>query len=294
MNNSKWAFLDDNGARHVIGLMHSPRSGHLVIYINKRVSVVDFSILKSKTYTLFINEEMIHIEISLENNAYSYSMKVDNEADTPKNRMRKERKKREITKIILIFIGLAIVLTTFLIWINGANQGKLENELEKWNGETIAKIYIDNPDSNHLIRYYFVRNGNIIEGQENLKQLNPDAAMGIPFENQDECIVIFHPKDPSVHKLDLSTGLESQILKWKTRLLTACENNRLGPSKKQCACVIEAANEFRGKEGLSTLYHQESLVGSNQKYNRSTFQQMVNAPEFLAIYRKICPEFNGN
>ena len=44
MSQFSWTLLDDFGKRYEIGLYHGDRSKYVLIYVNKKSIVVDFSI----------------------------------------------------------------------------------------------------------------------------------------------------------------------------------------------------------------------------------------------------------
>jgi hypothetical protein len=113
-----WTYLGDNGARHNIGLFHGDSTGHLLVYCNARIVVIDFSVLSSRNYSFYINEELCDLSIEEKEGKFSYGFKVDQVTDTLRNRGRRKLIRSELRQTLLlglIFI-LFIVLVVFLIF----------------------------------------------------------------------------------------------------------------------------------------------------------------------------------
>ncbi len=56
MSQITWTYVDDDGYSHNVGLFHGDNSGHLVVYCNSRIVVIDLKVLTSKNYSFFIDE----------------------------------------------------------------------------------------------------------------------------------------------------------------------------------------------------------------------------------------------
>jgi len=113
-----WTYLGDNGARHQIGLFHGDTTGHLLVYCNARIVVIDFSVLSSRNYSFYINEELCDLIVEEKEGKFSYGFKVDQITDTPRNRGRRKLFRSELRQTLilgLIFISF-IVLVVFLIF----------------------------------------------------------------------------------------------------------------------------------------------------------------------------------
>jgi tRNA A-37 threonylcarbamoyl transferase component Bud32 len=51
MSQFTWTYIRDNGALHRVGLFHGDETGHLMIYCNTRIVVIDFGVTTSKNYS---------------------------------------------------------------------------------------------------------------------------------------------------------------------------------------------------------------------------------------------------
>ena len=76
MSQMSWTYIADDGARYDVGLFHGDSTGHLLVYCNARIVVIDFSVLASKNYSFFINDELFYEDItwSLRKRTVSFSM----------------------------------------------------------------------------------------------------------------------------------------------------------------------------------------------------------------------------
>ncbi len=63
MSQFSWTLLDDFGKRYEIGLYHGDRSKYVLIYVNKKPIVVDFSIKETKKYSFYIGHELCDMKI---------------------------------------------------------------------------------------------------------------------------------------------------------------------------------------------------------------------------------------
>ena len=111
MSQFTWTYIDDNGYRHRVGLFHGDHTGHLLIYCNTRIVVIDFSVTSSKNYSFFINDELCDIAIEEQDGKFSYGFKVDEITDTPRNRGRRKMIQSQHRQTLLIAVVFLVILT---------------------------------------------------------------------------------------------------------------------------------------------------------------------------------------
>lgn len=118
MSQFTWTYIGDEGALHRVGLFHGDSTGHLMIYCNTRIVVIDFGVTTSKNYSFFIDDELCDIAVEEIDGKFSYGFKVDEVTDTPRNRGRRKMARAEHRQIFvfsLIFLSLlSAVLYLFL------------------------------------------------------------------------------------------------------------------------------------------------------------------------------------
>ena len=117
MGQLTWTYVDDDGFSHKVGLYHGDESGHLMVYCNTRIVVIDFGVQTSKNYTFFIDEELCDISVEEKEGTFSYSFTIDQNTDTPRNRGRRKMLKSQLKQSLLLgvaFIAM-ISIVVFLV-----------------------------------------------------------------------------------------------------------------------------------------------------------------------------------
>jgi hypothetical protein len=95
MAESLWRFTNELGQPYLIGLFHGDKDGHLVVHCNSRVVLIDFNVQQSKAYSFFIEEELCELKLDRQDAGFTYSCRINVDADTPKNRWRKSAEQTE-------------------------------------------------------------------------------------------------------------------------------------------------------------------------------------------------------
>jgi len=120
MSQMQWTYVDDYGQRHKVGLYHGNRTGHLMVYCNQKVIVIDFHVLSDKKYSFLINDELCDLQVERKNDRFAYSLEIDGKANTPGNRRRRARNRKDLIQALTVMaiLLLIIALATFLM-LNG-------------------------------------------------------------------------------------------------------------------------------------------------------------------------------
>ena len=121
MSQFTWTYIGDNGYRHRVGLFHGDNTGHLMIYCNMRIVVIDFNVTSTKNYSFFIEDELCDIAVEEEKGKFKYGFKVDEITDTPRNRGRRKMIRTEHRQTALVALSFVVVLSVILIWVLGSN-----------------------------------------------------------------------------------------------------------------------------------------------------------------------------
>lgn len=111
MSQITWTYVDDDGYRHKVGLVHGDNSGHLLVYCNTRIVVIDFNVLTSKNYSFFINEELCDLAIEEKKGKFAYGFTIDQITDTPRNRGRRKMNRLETRQTLMMGVVFIIVIT---------------------------------------------------------------------------------------------------------------------------------------------------------------------------------------
>ena len=118
MSQMTWTYIADDGSLHKIGLFHGDNTGHLLIYCNASILVIDFGVRTNRNYSFFINDELCDIAVEENEGKFSYGFKVDQITDTPRNRGRRRLIREEVKQSLVIgaiFI-LFIILVAYLVF----------------------------------------------------------------------------------------------------------------------------------------------------------------------------------
>jgi uncharacterized protein YpmB len=124
LNHYTWTYVGDNGYSAIVGLYHSSKSGHVMIYVDKKIVVVDFSIRDSKTYTFFINDELCEVKLERKDLKMVYTFEINQDANTPRNQQRKKEEKKHLKQSFAFFglVLLGIILAAFYFSTTLKNQ----------------------------------------------------------------------------------------------------------------------------------------------------------------------------
>ena len=83
MSECRWTYYDPSGGRQTLGLYHGDRSGHVMIYLNEKVVLVDFKVHHSKSYSFMVNENLLKLNLDKKNGKFKYKFegtRITNEA----------------------------------------------------------------------------------------------------------------------------------------------------------------------------------------------------------------------
>ncbi len=94
-------------------MYHGSDSGHVMVHCNNKVILIDFNVLRPKTYHFFIEDELCELAIEQEGSGYSYDLSINKKADTHKNRHRQVVDRWEKRRML---IGGGIVFFLLLFW----------------------------------------------------------------------------------------------------------------------------------------------------------------------------------
>ena len=232
MNHYSWTYLGDNGRNYKVGLMHSPKSGHLVIYIGSKIVQIDFKVFESKDYSFFIEEELVHINLERRGNEMYFTFNIDKKVDTPRNRFRHALERKHFYHLLLFIAGMGLLVSGVVIWGRNAKKSeteRLEEMLAHGSEETLGRVLIKRIDSNRSeISYQFVA-GNQTITSHSLLQSEPLILLvnPMPLELGDEFRVRYSHRKPDVNQMLFSEPTPHQIELYKQR--AAAKHDQLNP-----------------------------------------------------------------
>lgn len=72
MSECRWTYYDPSEGTQILGLYHGDRSGHVMIYLNGKVVLVDFQVFSSKSYSFIVNENLLKLNLQKHNGKFQY------------------------------------------------------------------------------------------------------------------------------------------------------------------------------------------------------------------------------
>ena len=119
MAQQSWLYADDGGTHYNIGLYHGDESGHVIVYCNGAIVVVDFSIKSKKDYSFYVGEEFFELGLLQEETEgpFSYELKINHVVKSPLNMMRNKVNQYHnylSVGLAALFVGGIVIFTYFL------------------------------------------------------------------------------------------------------------------------------------------------------------------------------------
>ena len=104
----QWSFQDGFGKFHNIGFYHGQDSGYFMLFINDRITIVDYHIKNDKSYSFMIGNRLFQLSIELSNENFLYDLSDT----TPQPEYHDWEKWRDIIAAALMIASLIYVLGT--------------------------------------------------------------------------------------------------------------------------------------------------------------------------------------
>lgn len=286
-----WLYLGDNGRRYNVGVFHGDRTGHLMVMCNARIVLIDFSVRQAKDYSFFIDDELFELSVEGKPGGYAYNCSINEEADTPRNRVRKRQKRLDFRKMVALITVFAIALIGVLGFAMVNQQGEpppLDKEilLNQQGQETVAKVFFEMlSDQNITVKYSFVADGRVRNYE---KKLAIRKANGFPLVDGDEFQLRYVLKRPDIHQLDFNRPTDEQIALYFDRTVDqhAALNRRL--TDRQAECQVEVAYKLGGLEALALIFNQNTPRENNPDYNELNYKKFIRDIPFQEAVEKRC------
>jgi hypothetical protein len=275
-NQQQWTFIDNKSKQHRIMLVHSTKSGKLLIHYNyKTVILYDLDVFKSSKYSFFIDDELCEIHVIRNLQSYNYHFFVNKEANTPLNQARKKidtrDKKYTWTFVIVLFtmVGIFVYFSRFLS--EQRDRDRLELVYTNYGQNTTATIENINFPS---VFYRF----ETIEGKIVQDKIEPCY---MPWAKGDTFSLRYVFINPALHRIDTThfDWVARQRMFENVRQIQ--QANHLDQDIVYINHLLNTAYELHGLEGWKHIYFQ-SLNSDNVPYNQNSYLRMVRDEAFLA------------
>lgn len=292
MSQFNWTYLAPSGKKHHVGLFHGDSTGHVMIYCNSKVVLVDFKVRETKSYSIFIEEELCEIGIERQKDRFVYSFDINKEVDTPLNRERKATDKKHLRQGLGFLAGVCVFAFLAVIVLGRFNNDKghtnLAALLAASGKETNAKVFLSDPNE---ATYNFVANGKVYSEKTDY-ELGIDIILenGMPLEDGDEFLVQYSSTKPELHQIHFNRPTAKQIKKYQERATNKYKELHPNESIEYCNCLAEVAYDLDGINGFAKFYLQDQDYYQNRRYNKDSFHRLVRSVPFEKEAEKRCWE----
>ncbi len=283
-----WNYTSNQGQQYVVGLYHGPQSGHFIAYCNSAIIIIDFNVKNSKSYSFFLDNDLCHLKIQEENQAFSYDFDVEMEANPSHEEAvpEKERYMGIWAVAGLFLLGLSIFL--FSNWMSQRNQkyisANLPTLLAEQGESTWAKIHLSNAFGNDkILNYSYIANG---KAQKGAAQLAGEDIF--PIRNGDVYQLTFLPDHPEFGRLNLSIPGDRTIERLKVEIARSMADESGKQSSSYFLCQLDYVEEKMGSRYLAHFYHRNTDKTINSDYNRAIYQAIVADDDFQEQVARIC------
>lgn len=293
--NFTWTYVGDTGKHYNVGLYHGERTGHILIYCNSRIVLIDFGVREPKTYPLFLDDELLEIKIEYHDNRFWYSLDINKEADTPRNRIRKERDRKDWQKTLMFFGGMVAMVLLFLAVMRLINPKpesiNIERLLAEQGKESIGRVVSITAQQNVTrLKVAFPANDKVQHVEKDFQKKSPVILdHGMQLQEGDEFKVRYASERPDIFRLEFQEPTPGQINRYKERTLK--KHLELNPSlsNERAECLIDIVYELKGIPGLADFFFQNQKSADNPFHNEYTYKRLIRDVPFLERSKARCP-----
>lgn len=112
MSQSVWTYYDPSFGTQTVGVYHGDDSGHLVVYCNNKVVMIDFKVKQSKSYSFYINKSLVEIKLEKKNESFDHDFHRPEGAD--QYEIKKESPLRLFLYCSLFFLGILSMINILI------------------------------------------------------------------------------------------------------------------------------------------------------------------------------------
>jgi hypothetical protein len=291
-----WSYLDTNGRYHKVGLYHGDQSGHVIVYCDMRIIQLDFSVTETRMYSFFIEDELVELYLTRQPEGhFVYDFRMNQEVDTPLNRIRKTEERRDRRFFMRTVIGLGILLTAvicFGLW--NRYRGAPNRHFEvTWSGSQASPMVIqrlttegrsavatfmwDSLAKPYQVRCVFHPNGVVqpivhtVVDTFGLERIMTPT--GFALQHQDAFTVRYFAGDPKTYFVDFQLPTPATVANYTNQAVMAEARRYPAYPLDILLCRVQVIIEKRGWNSLP------SVIGPNTPDMEAKYQQMIESPD---------------
>ncbi|MCI5082911.1 MAG: hypothetical protein MRY78_14530 [Saprospiraceae bacterium] len=288
-----WTYLADDGKAHKVGLFHGNKTGHVLIHVNSKIVLIDFSVYESKNYSIFLDDELCEISLERKDGKFWYGMKVDKEVDTPKNRERKKTEKKYWRQTLLFFGSLIGFVLLLLFLVSSFNSPASNEEQRDWlalgSEEVVAKVLdIRKIGDKTILETIFVVGNQPTVSTQAFDQPQPLLnGVGIPILEGDEVYLRYATAQKQVTEWMPDSYTRNQLQKYKKQALQKQLALNDTQTEAYAKCLIQTAIEEGETTSWAHFYFQDTPPAENPDYNRQSYLRLIRDGAFQkAVFEK--------
>ena len=275
MGQQQWTVPGYGGKPFKVGLYHSAKKGHLLVYCNGKILIIDFGVTDTKDYSFMLGEELYELNIVKKGSGFEYIFNHNEAIETPHN-LRREKTiktdKRRIWAVIIVFFVLIISIIGIRFYWNSL-ENRIHNQLAAGEGEyTAVRIF---KESNKWLLTYKIK-GKLIKLQ--LEKEDTISALGYTLQTGDSYQARILPEHKYIYYIDWTTPSEATVRRLMNQ--TISRHQRLHPnlSLQQVKCHLFHAFEIQGVEGMANFFQQ--AIDDWPVYNTNAYLRLVRSTKF--------------
>jgi len=279
--------LGQAGRQYKVGIYHGNKSGHLMVYCNSSVVLVDFHVKETKTYSFFIDDEFFELQVEKKDDEFLYGLELNTTVDTPLNKIRKSRDKLHLIKVGLLAVAILIGVIGLVWGIPKFRASKSYEEkkviLSEKGVDTTVEVRYDSIAK--VMKYFFVGSGKSIYGEVIFENDNTPI---FPLESGETFSVRYAKNAPEIYEINWRNLPDKQIVNYKKRTERKHKSQNPTYSDLKISCEVELAYRIEKLNGLAQLFYQNERPETNPKFNKDSYLKFVRDEPFRSLSKENC------
>jgi hypothetical protein len=281
LNKAKWVYISGTGKRNIIGLLHSPKLGHFIIYCDKKIVLAERKVFKPTSFSFFIDEELCIISTRIINGRFKYQIEFDTKAETPLNKIRKEINKKNVYYSLFAFSGLFTFVAIAMVVMFTIQDNFVWNRIKNHGVISVATVDIVEIKAQHHIFYIYRDSVRYIRSSLKVaKTAKPILENGFPVETNDAFLVTYSSKVKATSKLHLDYPTPKTVERYELITKTKYLDNNPERQTAYCDCVLDIAYDIDNWKGYAKFYNQATSSSDDERFNRESYQNLIESTAF--------------
>ncbi len=303
-----WVYLDDRGGQHRVGLFHGDRTGHLLIHCNMKVVQIDFSVLETKTYSFFIEDELCEVLAEkMKNGRFGYEFRVNKTIDTPRNRIRRVDNRRNNRILALVVVGVVVAIAGIFFGLRSYGKRQDTRRMTKTsiahnlNGtnlkqlmaagrSSVSTLHVEEINAKRIGVYTFkTADSSEIRGIFEVADTGDILLQnGFPLRAGDSFDTYYLPSDPQVHRVELFQPTKATVTNYISQALAVEQQHSPGDSREKSLCRVLTVAEKLHWTALADFIFQHKTAAENPKHNKETYLRLMRGAEVEKAVTEAC------